>query len=188
MAKTILATMLAALAGLALAACAQPAEDQGGSQPLVEDEAHGPDSGHTVPDPDPEPDPDPPPPRDCTDEGDFDLDVFVAEIFPILNGDIDLNDPDSEEVRTGCTRGPCHAQDPTGRGGLVLSASRTPEENLGSFACFVDLRRPKRSQLIVCPAGETERCVVGPHPGAELLLPGDLNRARILRYIRDSRP
>ena len=39
MPKTILATMLAALAGLALGACAQqPAEDQEGSQPLVEDD------------------------------------------------------------------------------------------------------------------------------------------------------
>ena len=182
MQKTLLATMLAAGAGLALAACAQPADDQGGSLPLVDDEPYM-DAGHQPPDPTPQPDAGPP--ESCTDQGSFDLEVFAAEIFPILNGDIDLNDPDSDEVLTGCTRGPCHGQQRPGS--LTLDDSRPLEESLGSFACYVDLRRPKRSQLIVCPSGD-ERCAVLPHPGGDLLLPGDLNRERILEYIRDSRP
>jgi hypothetical protein len=175
--------MLAALAGLGPVACAEPAEDQDGSRPLVEHEEPSCDAG--LPDPDPDPDPDAGPPESCADQGNFDPDVFATEIFPILNGDIDLNDPDSDQVLTGCTRGPCHGQQRPGS--LTLDDSRPLEESLGSFACYVDLARPKRSQVIVCPSGD-ERCATFPHPGADLLLPGDLNRERILDYIRDSRP
>ena len=163
-------TMLAALAGLALVACAQMDDEEGGSQPLVDEESSGADPARA---------------KTCAGRGDFDLDEFVNEIFPILNGDIDLNDPESGDVLTGCTRGPCHGQ--TRPDSFTINASLPPEQNLEAFACFVDLRRPKRSQVIVCPQGDEERCDVGLHPGGELFLPPDLNYDRVLRYIRDSR-
>jgi hypothetical protein len=166
-------TMLTALVGLAMAACAQPAEDQADTQALEEENASGPDaSPPTTPDGGQ---------TACADQGDFDLAVFVADIFPILNGEVDLNDPDG--VGLGCTRGPCHGNERPG--GLTLSAARTPEENLESFACFVDLQRPRRSPVLVCPQGDA-RC---DHPGGVIFdPPGDLNYDRILDYIRDSRP
>lgn len=178
MPETILAAMLAAMPALALVACAQTDDEQEESHPLADEDGAG--SGR--PDPDPAPDGGP---RSCTDQGDFDLEEFAADIFPILNGEIDLDDPESESPVTGCTRGPCHAAE---RGGLTLSAARTPEENLESFACFVDLRRPRRSLVLVCPSGD-DRCASAPHPGAVIFdPPGDLNYSRILAYIRASRP
>lgn len=163
-------TMLLAMLGLA-AACAQPA-DEGDSGELLEDEQRASsqdgDGGG------------------CADEGDFDVDVFGEEILPILAGEIDLNNPDGGGSIVGCTRGPCHGSPRPDA--FNLDVAGPVEENLEAFACFVDLRRPRRSQVLVCPSGD-ERCVTFPHPGDEILRDrDDLNYDRILDYIRDSRP
>ncbi len=163
-------TMLLALLGLAVAGCAQPA-DQEDSQPLLEDEqplaSQDGDGGA------------------CAEQGDFDIEVFADEILPILSGEIDLNDPDGEPI-TGCTRGPCHGNPRPD--GFYLDLSDTPENNVERFACFVDLERPRRSQILVCPSND-ERCATHPHPGPEVFTgPDDLNYRRILAYIRASRP
>ena len=163
-------TMLVALLGLAVAACAQPADEED-SRPLLEDEqplaSQDGDGGS------------------CAEQGDFDVEVFAAEILPIFSGEIDLNNPDEPSI-SGCTRGPCHGNPRPD--GFHLDLGDTPENNLERFACFVDLRRPKRSQVLVCPTDD-EGCVTGLHPGGEILEgPGDLNYERILAYIRASRP
>jgi hypothetical protein len=163
-------TMLLALLGLAVGACAQ-LDDEEGPQSLEKDEqpiaSENGDGGG------------------CVEQGDFDIEEFAEEILPILTGEIDLNDPDGEPM-TGCTRGPCHGV-PRPEG-FFLDLGDTLENNLERFACFVDLDRPKRSQILVCPTGD-DRCDVFPHPGPEMLNePGDLNYKRILAYIRASRP
>ena len=156
--------------GLAVVACAHPADEE--ETGLLQDEASS----------DPASDGDG---GDCAAEGDFDVEVFAAEVLPILTGEIDLNHP-GEPSLVSCTRGPCH--DNERPGGFYLLVNDTAENNLERFACFVDLDRPKRSQVLVCPSDD-ERCVPFPHPGPALLSEhGDLNYARILSYIRESRP
>jgi hypothetical protein len=162
-------TMFLAMLGLAVGACAQPADEED-SQGLLDDEqltsSRG---GHD---------------DRCTDQGDFDIEEFAEEILPILTGEIDLNNPDGGSI-VGCTRGPCHGTPRPDAFNLVVSDPI--EDNLEAFACFVDLRRPKRSQVLVCPSGD-DRCVTFPHPGGEVLQPrDDLNYERILDYIRSSR-
>jgi hypothetical protein len=160
-------TMFLAMLGLAAGACAQPADEE---DSLPEDEQLT--SSHGGPD------------GDCTARGDFDIDEFAEEILPILAGEIDLNNPGGGSI-VGCTRGPCHGNPRPD--GFNLDVTDTVESNLEAFACFVDLRRPKRSQVLVCPSGD-ERCVTFPHPGGEVLREqGDLNYERILDYIRASR-
>lgn len=164
-------TMLLAMLGLAAVACAQSADEDSGD--VLEDEqltSSG--GGHDGGD------------GDCTDRGDFDIEEFAEEILPILTGEIDLNNPDGGSI-VGCTRGPCHGNPRPDAFNLV--ATDPIEDNLEAFACFVDLRRPKRSQVLVCPSGD-DRCVTFPHPGGEVLQPrDDLNYERILDYIRSSR-
>lgn len=162
-------TMLLAMLGLAGAACAQPADEED-TAALLEDEQlassqDGDEGG-------------------CAAQGDFDIDEFAAEILPILTGEIDLNNPDGGSI-VGCTRGPCHGNPRPDA--FNLDVTGPIEDNLEAFACFVDLRHPKRSQVLACPSGD-ERCVTFPHPGAELLKEhGDLNYSRILAYIRASK-
>lgn len=163
-------TMLLAMLGLAVAACAQPA-DEGDTEELLEDEqlasSQGGDGGG------------------CAAQGDFDIEVFAEEILPILAGDIDLNNPGGGSI-VGCTRGPCHGNPRPDA--FNLDVAGPVEENLEAFACFVNLRHPKRSQVLVCPSGD-DSCVTFPHPGGEVLSEhGDLNYERILDYIRASRP
>ena len=164
-------TMLLAVLGLAVAACAQAADED--AQDLLEDEqltsSRG---GHDGGD------------GDCTDQGDFDIVEFAEEILPILTGEIDLNNPDGGSI-VGCTRGPCHGNPRPDA--FNLDVTLPVEDNLEAFACFVDVRRPKRSQVLVCPSGD-DRCVTFPHPGGEIWRPReDLNYERILDYIRSSR-
>ena len=162
-------TMLLAL-GLAAAACAQPSDEED-SAPLLQDELSTPDQGGDD--------------GTCAGEGDFDVEVFAEEVLPILTGEIDLNNPDGPFL-AACSRGPCHGVERPG--GFHIDVADTAENNLERFACFVDLDRPKRSQVLVCPSGD-ERCITFPHPGAEILREtGDRNYRRILSYIRASRP
>jgi len=171
-------TMFLALLGLAVAACAQPA-DQQDSQPLLgAEDSPSPDGGQGG-------GPDGGQQGDCAAQGDFDIEVFADEIMPILAGEIDLNDPDGEPF-TGCTRAACHGI--ARPGGLHLDPADSAENNVERFACFVNLERPRRSQVLLCPSND-ERCITHPHPGPELFTgPDDLNYKRILTYIRASRP
>lgn len=160
-------TMLVALFGLTIAACAHPDDEDS----LLADERSIGSGGDEE--------------GGCAGEGDFDLEEFAGEILPILNGDIDLNNPE-EPAHTGCARGPCHGQPRPD--GFFIDVADTIESNLERFACFADLERPKRSQILVCPSGD-DRCVAFPHPGPEIFTGrGDLNYKRILAYIKDSRP
>jgi hypothetical protein len=114
-----------------------------------------------------------------------DVETFVAEILPILAGEIDLNDPGAESP-AGCARGPCHGVPRPDAFHLDLADS--PGNNLDRFACFVDLESPERSQILVCPAGD-ERCASYPHPGASAFTgPDDLNYQRILAFIQANAP
>lgn len=161
-------TMLLALIGLAGAACAEPA---GSADVRVEDESSLDlqiDAGGA-----------------CTSRGNFDLEVFADEILPILRGEVDLNDPGGEPL-VSCARGPCHAH--ARPGSFLVAAGVPPEQNLESFACFVDLERPRRSQVLVCASGDG-RCNIDAHPGGQTFTPpDDLNYRRVLAYIRASRP
>ncbi|HTE52599.1 MAG TPA: RNA polymerase sigma factor [Kofleriaceae bacterium] len=115
----------------------------------------------------------------------LELDGFAAEILPILRGEIDLNGPDGDPY-AGCARGSCHgSQHP---GGFYLDLGDTPENNLERFACFVDLERPERSQILLCPSND-EGCATHPHPGPQALTgPGDFNYQRILAFIEAGGP
>lgn len=84
--------------------------------------------------------------------------------MPILTGDVDLNNPGAEYG--GCTRAPCHGFN-RGPGTLFLDESDTAMNNLGRFACFVDVTDPPMSQVLLCPLGDVG-CVRHPHPGADL--------------------
>lgn len=113
----------------------------------------------------------------------FDLDQFDDYIMPILNGEVDLSPPHDDFP--GCTRPECHGRD-RGEGTLFLDASDTAENNLGRFACFVDLDHPRESQILLCPLSDDD-CVTHPHPGADIFTgKRDRNYRRVLRYIRHS--
>jgi hypothetical protein len=125
---------------------------------------------------------DEPPPPGCADASAFDLEVFRDEIFPVLTGAHDLNDPDSGRVTTGCTRGPCHGAD-RGPGTLYLPETAPAEDNLRRFACFVDRANPSASQILVCPL-DLPSCAVNPHPGEDIYAGvKDRNYQRVLSYL-----
>jgi hypothetical protein len=123
----------------------------------------------------------------CVDPGRFDAGVFRDEILPILRGDVNLNQQDSGQTATGCTRGPCHGDTSRPPGSLILSDAATPEDNLRNFACFVDALSPSSSQALLCPENDP-RCTHYPHPG-DRVLDGvdDLNYQRLLSYLFGTR-
>jgi hypothetical protein len=125
-------------------------------------------------------------PPGCTPVDRFNAGVFRDEIFPILTGDLDLNNPGAGSQTTGCTRGPCHGQQ-RGPGTLYLSETLDSAANLQAFACFVDLTSPSVSQVLVCPLNDP-RCSKYPHPGQSVFGGGDdLNYQRMLAYLYGSR-
>lgn len=132
----------------------------------------------------PYPPPDAPePPPACADVNQFDLGVFEAEIMPILDGTVNLDDPGAAGV--GCTRLECHGRD-RGPDALFLRASDTAADNLSRFVCFVDLDEPAASQILLCPLIDPG-CSVAPHPGAPVFTgEDDLGYQRVLQYIADS--
>jgi hypothetical protein len=115
----------------------------------------------------------------------FNLGVFRDEIFPILNGDLDLNQGGGG-ASIGCTRGPCHGQD-RGPGVLYMSPNLDLGTNLQNFACFVDLVSPSASEILLCPLDDP-RCRRSPHPGQDVFSGAeDLNYQRILAYLYGSK-
>ncbi len=124
----------------------------------------------------------PKPPATCTDAGRFNVGVFGAEIMPVLEGSVDLNDRDGG-VSTGCTRSACHGAQ-RGPGTLFLDAAAAPAENLERFACFVNLDNPSASAILACPLG-LQSCPIGDgHPGGDIFSGvTDLNYQRILSYL-----
>jgi hypothetical protein len=115
----------------------------------------------------------------------FSLGVFRDEIFPILNGDLDLNAPGGG-ASIGCTRGPCHGQD-RGPGVLYMSPNLDDGTNLQNFACFVDLISPSASEILLCPLDDP-RCRRSPHPGQDVFSGAeDLNYQRLLAYLYGSK-
>jgi hypothetical protein len=112
----------------------------------------------------------------------FNQAVFQAEIQPILFGQVDLNNPGSPTVTTGCARATCHGADRTG-GALVLKQTNSAASNLQAFACFVNLTDPVSSDILACPLNLAS-CRHAPHPGSTIFSgPLDKNYERILTYI-----
>jgi hypothetical protein len=131
----------------------------------------------------------PPPP--CADVSGFNLGVWEQEIFPILEGKLDLNTrgPGSGAL---CTAGPCHGTERIerdgARGKLFLDPGREPLENLENFACFVNLRSPVRSEILACPLNRRD-CRHDSHPGGALFADTrDLNYQRLLSFIYSGNP
>jgi hypothetical protein len=122
----------------------------------------------------------------CLASNNFDINVFRDEILPILTGAIDLNDRNDTRVNTGCARASCHGDDRTG-GALVLKTGWSAEQNLASFACFVNLTSPASSEILQCPLNQPG-CRRSPHPGQAVFENSqDLNYQRILSYLYASK-
>jgi hypothetical protein len=121
----------------------------------------------------------------CAPVEKFSTAVFRDEILPILQGDLDLNNPGAGGTTVGCTRGPCHGTD-RGPGVLYLSAAADATTNLKNFACFVDLLNPSASEVLLCPLDDP-RCRKFPHPGQDVFAGAqDLNYQRVLAYLYGS--
>lgn len=104
--------------------------------------------------------------------------AWENEIYPMLQGEVDYNDQNNDNILTGCTRGPCHGQPRPGSFDLV----GTPEEALEKFACFIDLTSPSNSQVLQCPA-DSALCRVD-HPGGELFVDADdINYQKLLSFL-----
>jgi hypothetical protein len=120
----------------------------------------------------------------CADETLLNEIVFEDEILPLLRGEVDYNDPDNDQILTGCARtggaeGACHDTPRPGSFDLV----GTPQEAMQKFACFINLNNPSRSQLLICPAG-LSGCRVGDHPGGELFVDAnDANYQKMLSFL-----
>jgi hypothetical protein len=117
----------------------------------------------------------------CAPISKFNLGTFTSEILPILKGEVDLNNGNQPSGRPACTNGQCHGQD-RGAGTLHLTGVDAAAD-LASFACFVDLTAPSRSEVLACPTN-TAGCRKQPHPGANIFLDGtDLNYQKILGFL-----
>jgi hypothetical protein len=119
----------------------------------------------------------------CANPAQLNLDVWEEEIFPILNGDIDLNDQDNEGVVTGCTRPTCHGV--ARPGALTLIPTDPPEVQLANFACFVNLASPSSSPVLLCPTDQPgcpkDHSAIG--GGRVFADANDNNYERILSYL-----
>jgi hypothetical protein len=122
------------------------------------------------------------PPATCTDSGRFNVGVFGAEIMPVLEGRVDLNDRDGG-TSTGCARSTCHGT-PGAAGKLFIDPDASPAENLERFACFVNLDNPSASAILACPLDLASCPTSGGHRGEDIF-DGvtDLNYQRILSYL-----
>ena len=123
------------------------------------------------------------PPPTGGDVTGFNAGVFRDEIFPILDG-FDLNTGTQRQL--GCTGPACHAAG-GGAPNFILDPSRDAEDNLASFANFVNKANPVRSQVLLC-AQNLPGCRVYPnHPGGAFFQnANDLNYQRVLGYIYSS--
>ncbi len=119
-----------------------------------------------------------PPPTNCADATLLNRLVWANEILPMLRGEIDYNDPNNDNILTGCTRGPCHGQLRPNSFDLV----GTDEETLEKFACFINLASPSNSPVLQCPAAGP--CRVNPHPGGDLFVDADdVNYQKMLSFL-----
>jgi hypothetical protein len=120
----------------------------------------------------------------CADDALLNRLAWENEIFPLLRGEVDYNDPNNDQILTGCARtggaeGACHDTPRPGSFDLV----GTPEEALQKFACFIDLNTPSRSQVLLCPSKDAA-CRVGEHPGGELFVDAnDVNYQKMLSFL-----
>ncbi len=122
----------------------------------------------------------------CAPVDRFNSSVFRDEIYPILRGDLDLNNPGGNGLAIGCTRGPCHGTD-RGPGVLYMSDTADVQTNLQNFACFVDLISPSSSEILLCPLDDP-RCRRSPHPGQDVFGgANDLNYQRLLAFLYGSK-
>jgi hypothetical protein len=118
----------------------------------------------------------------CAPEAKFNVGVFDDEIMPLLEGAVDYNDIDSGRTSTGCARSECHGRN-RGPGTFYLDPGRTPEENIDSFRCFIDLTNPSASQVLICPLN-LSGCQKKPHPGGDIFFGvDDLNYQKLLGFI-----
>ncbi|HUH02055.1 MAG TPA: hypothetical protein VML75_08655 [Kofleriaceae bacterium] len=116
----------------------------------------------------------------------FNVGVFRDQIMPILSGELDLNSTGPGGGRTGCTASLCHGTQ-RGPGTLELRLDRSAADNLKSFACFVNLQTPSRSEVLACPLNQPG-CRRYPHPGQAIFSGADdLNYQRLLAYLFGSR-
>lgn len=123
-----------------------------------------------------------PAPSVCAPNAKFNVGVFDDEIMPLLKGDVDYNDIDSGRTSTGCARSECHGRN-RGPGTFYLDPFRTPEENIDSFRCFIDLTNPSASQVLICPLN-LNGCQKKPHPGGDIFFGvDDLNYQKLLGFI-----
>ena len=121
------------------------------------------------------------PPSTCAPISKFNLGTFTSEIFPILTGEIDLNNGNQPKGGPGCTNLQCHGAD-RGTGTLHMTTA-DPAGSLASFACFVDLTAPSRSEVLSCPTN-TAGCRKQPHPGSNYFQDGtDLNYQKVLGFL-----
>ena len=117
----------------------------------------------------------------CTDPSQFSLGVFQSDILPILTGQKDYNRADQVGNGNGCAGSTCHGQDKTNA--LVLKKNASAADNLKSFACYVNLKNPVQSNIVICPLGKNN-CKKSPHPGSSVFTgPTDLNYQRILSFL-----
>ena len=117
----------------------------------------------------------------CVTADRFNADAFEADILPMLEGDLDYNNDDSQ---TGCARQPCHGDPAFDRPGSLYLGG-TPEESLQSFSCFVNLDNPAYSPMLLCPL-DSSKCPKdhGEVGGGEIFAnTGDLNYQRLLSFI-----
>lgn len=114
----------------------------------------------------------------CEPLSSFNVAVFRDDIQPVLFGDLG--------AAAGCALSACHGDKTRTGGALIISRDLTPEQNLASFACFVNLTNPVASQVLVCPLGieGPYGCKKGAHPGQDVFSGAqDPNYQRVLSYL-----
>jgi hypothetical protein len=117
----------------------------------------------------------------CAPEAAFNVGVFRDEILPMLQGRVDWNDIDSGRTSTGCARSECHGRN-RGPGTFFLDPNGTPEDNINSLRCFLDLTNPSASQALLCPLN-LSGCNKRPHPGSDIFFGvDDLNYQKLLAF------
>jgi hypothetical protein len=121
-------------------------------------------------------------PGTCVPIDKLNIGTFKDEIEPILKAEIDLNNGNQAgDARGACTNAQCHGA-VRGPGTLHLTGTDIAGD-LASFACFVDLASPSRSQVLACPTN-TAGCAKQPHPGQKVFRDGtDLNYQKILGFL-----
>ncbi|HTJ42572.1 MAG TPA: hypothetical protein VL463_10790 [Kofleriaceae bacterium] len=118
----------------------------------------------------------------CANVSLFNDGVFRTEILPILNGSLDLNQPDGQGHGAGCMSGACHGVD-RGPGKLSLLPNADSATQLQNFACFVNLTSPSQSEIVQCPLNNPG-CRRYPHPGQDVFGGAtDLNYQRVLGFL-----